>query len=530
MKEWRRTGKASWDDDTEESVLKQTLIPPTDEELEKMAAEDRLPVINRYEQDLENNGPRKLMSSIKTLEDHKKAAQLQRMIIESDNNPDYDNAELNRRLMDTLIQDPNFSHLAETIEWIKGGIRSREEEAAAAKIAEEEGKQDSREWGSKMRALTIEVFQDLLKDPDAAAAKSELQEVIDKFPAMEDVDNPEFEAILMKAIDKLEHDATFQNKVASQLSDDRIEWAKQDIEATDRKYEEAIRNLEEADDYKGDEMEDDTEGFHAELDDLMIKMKGIMKSLNADPSIEAEIDAILATDAADDEPDATQRAMNAEELADELERLGKSPNDPPEEIKPEDEVPPELEAKVDAIMKDPRLMEKLLYIQNLLEQAEREKADITNIAHEVAPDPYELKSSETVTLKERMRMAHSDPEHSAALQRLKVRLPSPFNVSPAIKSFNQAIQLAYVGANDDVRRVLWRSYSKARTMPTFLINVSDEVWDLLYYSQAVTWKGNQNRTAHLRVLLADMKAVGKDGPPTHPSSLVKHADEQLQDA
>jgi hypothetical protein len=98
-------------------------------------------------------------------------------------------------------------------------------------------------------------------------------------------------------------------------------------------------------------------------------------------------------------------------------------------------------------------------------------------------------------------------------------LPSPFNIAPALKSFNQALELSYVGANDDVRRILWRTYTRAKNLPTFLQSVGDEAWDLLYYSQAVTWRGNRNREQHLRILLEDLKRIGKDGPPTHPSQL-----------
>jgi hypothetical protein len=129
-----------------------------------------------------------------------------------------------------------------------------------------------------------------------------------------------------------------------------------------------------------------------------------------------------------------------------------------------------------------------------------------------------------------MQVARRDPEHIGALDRLRVTLPPPFNISPALKSFNQAIEFAYIGANDDIRRVLWRSYQKARTLPTFLPNVSDDAWDILYYSQAVTWASNQNRQDHLRVLLADLKKLGRDGPPTHPSTLVRSGDgEHLED-
>jgi hypothetical protein len=226
-----------------------------------------------------------------------------------------------------------------------------------------------------------------------------------------------------------------------------------------------------------------------------------------------------------------EREMDPEELVEELKKLAQSKAPEAKDAETEEDVPAELQAKVDKIMEDPKLMEKLVYIQQLIEQSDRAKSDITTIAHEVAPDPYsELEDARTTTLKQRMQAARKDLAHVAAMEGLRVNLLSPFNISPALKSFNQAIELAYIGANDDIRRILWRSYQKARTLPTFLQNLSDDAWDILYYSQAVTWGSNQNRQDHLRMLLADLRSLGRDGPPTHPSSLVKSGDGQHLEA
>jgi hypothetical protein len=216
--------------------------------------------------------------------------------------------------------------------------------------------------------------------------------------------------------------------------------------------------------------------------------------------------------------------MDFEELAEEIKKLAEKKAPLAKEAEPEETVPADLQAKVDKIMEDPKLMEKLVYIQKLIEESDRAKSELTSIAHETAPDPYELEGSRTATVKQRIQAAREDPVHTAALDRLRVKLLPPFNISPALKSFNQAIELAYIGANDDIRRILWRSYQRARTLPTFLQNLSDEAWDILYYSQAVTWGSNQNREDHLRMMLADLKSLGRDGPPTHPSSLVSSGD------
>jgi hypothetical protein len=98
-----------------------------------------------------------------------------------------------------------------------------------------------------------------------------------------------------------------------------------------------------------------------------------------------------------------------------------------------------------------------------------------------------------------------------------VQLAPPFNIAPALRIFNEAIEYAYIGANDDIRRILWRAYVKARSLPTFIQTLSDDAWDILYYSQAVTWTSNQNRETHLRLLLQDLDSIGRFGPPTHPA-------------
>jgi hypothetical protein len=260
----------------------------------------------------------------------------------------------------------------------------------------------------------------------------------------------------------------------------------------EKDFETTVRELERDDNDDEDLPQPDADAGEGGLDDLMLQMRDLLKSLGGDAAIEAELDAVLREDPYDPntQPDgAFDSDLNFEELAIELEKM----------------------------MADPRLMEKLEFIQGLIAEANLAKSEIVNIAHEVAPDPYELDDSRTATLRQRMEIARQTPEHTAALDRLRVKLASPFNISPALKAFNQAIELAYIGANDDIRRILWRAYMKARTLQTFLPNMSDEAWDLLYYSQAVTWGANQNRQDHLRTLLADMKDLGMDGPPTHPS-------------
>jgi len=256
------------------------------------------------------------------------------------------------------------------------------------------------------------------------------------------------------------------------------------------------------------------------VDELLVQMRELLGAMNDDKSreINSEIDALMREDpVSEDELEGDDKEFDLDYLANEIDKIQKNP--PPITSATEAEiVDPALEAKVDEIMQDPRLLEKLAYITRVIKA---QKPSLINPDIESAPDPLTLSESETTTLQAQLKIAENTPEHIAALRRLRVNLVPPFHVSPALRSFNQALKIAYCCSNDAVRRVLWRSYFKARSLPTFLQNMTDDAWDLMYYSQAVTWIGNDNRTNHLRIILRDMKSVGRNGPPTHPDSLRK---------
>ena len=501
-----------------ESADFDNMRPLSDRELES----DDLPVISWYEQDLDKGTPRRLTSRLATAEDRKKDKEMYLMIEESVKNPDYDDAALNRRLIDSLISNPNFADLTQDLMDIKKDIRSKEEikaiEEEQNKHIEEHMGRKTKQFNASLRMATHQALRDLIDDPDAAAAKEDLQEVLDRMPEVEEIDTPEFQAVLEKAMTKLNDSPAFQKKMAATAEEDtdaefEKEWAHFENQA------EEVFNEEETD---ADLAPETIEDIH-DVDKLLTQMRDVMKSIGGDSQLEAELDAALNEDPNAEQEGVFEREMYPEELAEELKKLIDSKVLTPKEEEPEENIPADLQAKVDRIMEDPKLMQKLVYIQSLIEEA-TPKADITSITHEVAPDPLSLDPTRTTTLGQRIEIARSDPTHTAALSRLRVRLLPPFNISPALKSFNQAIELAYIGANDDTRRILWRSYQKARTLPTFLQNVSDDAWDILYYSQAVTWGSNQNRQDHLRLLLKDLKSLGREGPPTHPESLVKRGD------
>ncbi|KAF1914870.1 hypothetical protein BDU57DRAFT_531274 [Ampelomyces quisqualis] len=491
--------------------------PLTDEELEHPGH----PTINWYVQDIDKGTPKQLVQSIATAEDRKRVQKIYFMRKEARENPDYDDAELRRMMMDDMIANPEFASVADELKKMKAMIRSKEEQAEFEAQGMTLEQQAKREFNEAFKLGTKQSLEELLEDPAAAAAKEELVEALDKLADVESTVDPKFQAAMSKLVDKLNNDSTYQQKMAT-MPEYTEETAKAEFE----------RGLEEiaAEHEPKPAAELETDIDIQDVDKLLYQMRDLLKAMGGGGGLEAEIDAVLADDPTAIQEIDPERGMDIGDLTTELIKMAKAASPHSKDPNADEPVSFELQAKVDKIIGDPKLLEKLSYIQQLMDEAKHAQMDITNIDHEVAPDPYELEDSRTATLKQRMKAARKDPDHMAALDKLFVRLPPPFGISPALKSFNQAMEFAYIGANDDIRRVLWRSYQKCRTLPTFLQNLSDDAWDIMYYSQAVTWGSNQNRQDHLRTILADLKSLGREGPPTHPSSLARSDDDQIVDA
>ena len=500
------------------------LRPMTDEELDSTD----LPVINWYEEDMDSGTPRRFIKSIVTPEDRRREQELGMMIEESYDNPEFDDTELNRRLIDNLMADPYYADLTPTLEGIKEDLTDDQGADVDADALIEEAEKDieaqADEIGGKLRAAAHQAFQDLIDDPDLEEAREELREVQAKLPRYDDFDNPEFQAALEKSMERLKDNKAFQKRMAAMAEEANHTSHEGELDKFGKEIDEELaiseedEEEEEGEEEEGDDEDDEDLDLDLEPSEdlqatqlLLMQVRDILKSLGSSSSLIAEIDAVLSEDPSAPQVGEFEREMDAEELVGELKQLVKADADEPK-------IPTELQAKVDELLSDAELSEKLLSIQRII--AEQQKTDLTAIPHETSRDPYELDVSRTTTIKEQMVLAAKSPEHLAAIQRLRVELPTPYNNSPALKSFNRAIELAYIGANDDIRRVLWRTYQKARKLPEFLEHVSDEAWDILYYSQAVRWASNQNRDSHLRALLADLKSLGRDGPPTHPSTFV----------
>ncbi|KAF2831874.1 hypothetical protein CC86DRAFT_82497 [Ophiobolus disseminans] len=489
--------------------------PLTDEQMAK------LPPIRWYERDLDT-GRERLISEIVTVEDRKRSKEMEEMIEESGTNPDYDDAELNRRLMDSLISNPNFADMTDALEEIKSSIRSKEELEELDKQHEKAMEHAGERFEADLWTTTREALQELIDDPDAQEAKDDLQAVVDRMAEKKDTDDPEFQAILGTALTKLNDSPAFQKKMAAMDIEEKYAESEKEWADFESRIDDAIEEVDAiVTDRDCEAIEDESD-----LDKILEEIRDIVKVIGGNVQLKAQLDATLGVEpTAEDEV-----ALDPEELVEELRKEVETKGATSIDLDSEEDVPAELQAKVDAIMQDPKLVEKVVYIRKLIAEQSLAPSNITSIAHEVAPDPSTLEPTRTAPVSQRIQTAISDPAHTAALSRLRVSLSPSFNISPALKSFNQAIELAYVGANDDIRRILWRSYQKARTLPTFLQGVSDEAWDILWYSQAVTWGSNQNRRHHLKVLLRDLKSLGRDGPPTHPSNLVKGGEGKVLDA
>jgi hypothetical protein len=468
-----------------------------------------LPTISWYEQDLDGAGPERLVSRLATSEDRRKHNELAKMLEEDAEDPDYDDAQLRRRLLDDLMANPSFAHLTEELQTLKEDVMTREESRAVEDYVRRKQEPQLKELESTWHMATHESIQELIDDPAMEDTRDDLKDLQAKLPEIHDAQNPEFQAAVQRVEEKLAGNQAFQKRLAA--------LQKENGQSTGANMEQLEKEINDMD-------ENAPVDSPEALDSLLVQMKELMGSMGGDKELQAELDAIIKDNPLAETDEDEDNELNFDGLSQELTKLVKS-SAPAGASKIDDNgdvVDPELEAKVDKIMQDPKLVEKLMYIKKLIAEAQSKPSDMTAIAHETAPDPLTLESSSTASLQERIQMAKSDPEHLAALDRLRVDLQPPFNISPALKAFNQAIELSYVGANDDIRRILWRTYTKARTLPTFLQNLSDDAWDLLYYSQAVTWGSNQNRQDHLKALLHDLRSVGRSGPPTHPSTLVRN--------
>ncbi|KAF2647302.1 hypothetical protein K491DRAFT_784815 [Lophiostoma macrostomum CBS 122681] len=472
-----------------------------------------------------DTGKEIITDEVKTAADLERHRKLYDMFEQDMADPDYDDTELKRELVRELIRDPRYADIRGPLRYLLTTVKSPEEQKAedariAAKLAEVERRMEPelQELEAQIGMVSHEMVQTLLDDPDLAPAHDIIRVWQSKMQDAQEGD-PEMQALVEQVSAKLETIPAWHEKQAEVppvpeglTKEEQEEWI----------FEKFLAALTAGE----QESPDASRQNAAELNVLKGKMKGAMSALGVDKNLENDIldlldddndprlaDPLAHAELMDPDSDTPMESFDFEKLRKDIERLNKeTPPEPPEEEK----LDPQLEALVNRIMDDPSLMEKLALAKQALDETQ---ADLTTRVQPCAPDPETLDKSRLTSYRQRLKMAENNPEHIAGLRRLRIDLLPPFSVSPALKSLNQALQLAYLGASDDVRRVLWRAYNKARTVPTLLRSIPDDAWDMLWYSQAVTWRSNQNRTNHLRILLHDLNSVGRDGPPTHPDTL-----------
>ncbi|KAJ4321314.1 hypothetical protein N0V94_002946 [Neodidymelliopsis sp. IMI 364377] len=466
-----------------------------------------------------------------TLEQRIRDSKRYEMMTEYLNNPNYDMAGLNKLLLDEYISDPQWAPFVDELKDLRASIFTREE---IDEVKEQAEKEADLEMDMNLRDAIRETVTELIDDPHVGSTRGALQAVLDKLPITEDINSPEFRAILDQATTEVTNNEKLQQRL------------KESVGKPDPKFEKEWTNFEKqmSTSYEPEEVDGEYEEEYIEK-----LVNEIQEDVGLGGDMSAKMEAELRKDPYQnlqfpEDRDPEELAMEIAQFITEHKGTSTTEANPSvqveekgqtqaqdEEEEDEENISPEVRKQVDIIMKDPKLIEKLLLIKKRIAARKApppavDPSDLTQIDHSTAPDPYALSAEQTASLAERMELARADPEHRVALRNLRVKLPAPFSVSPALKSFNQALEYAYIGANDDVRRVLWRSYQKARSLPTFLQNLSDDAWDIVYYSQAVKWTGNQNRTAHLKMVLGDMKRVGRNGPPTHPASLGVEEEEE----
>ncbi|KAL1595873.1 hypothetical protein SLS60_009563 [Paraconiothyrium brasiliense] len=498
-------------------------LPQSIEEVEKLEGplteeqinDPNATEISIYEQDPTSPTGERLIEHIRTPEERRKHNEIHKMLMQAESDPDYDDRELNKHMLNELMQDPYFADLTDELKDIKENFiltkQQQEKMLAEAEKAEKAEESEDMQIKSALQLATHESLQEVIEDPMFAHARAELEELQDALPEI-DGDNTEYQAAMDKVLEKLGDDPDFEKKMAEWEAEHGPipEPSEAESEETDLfdEPEELTKLLRQMKELMGSMGMGSTDDGVTENDNALNKLEAEMdKALNEDPENEDL-----------DEEEIKGREMSFAELGKELYQLAKSsPTGGAREFDEDGEpVDADLEAKVDQIMKDPKLMEKLMYIQKIINEEQQKRAPL-----ELAPDPTKLEPHRITSLQKRMQVAKNNPEHLAAMHALRVDLAPPFNIAPALRIFNEAIEYAYIGANDDIRRILWRAYSKARTLPTFLQNLSDDAWDIMYYSQAVTWRSNQNREDHIKLLLQDLKSVGKDGPPTHPDVIAE---------
>lgn len=460
--------------------------------------------------DQDEHGNETFVDAIRTKEDVKRHMELHaRLEAWARGDKDADEPEFRRQVIDELKKNPSFADMRDVLEKMKTPLAER------MRIAEEEADalegQDESEMDDLQQAQ--EFVGELLENPMLAGQKQQILEMQKKLPEWKSMNHPDF-------LDALAH----LSEAAGGESYDDIQ---QKMAPLQQKCSDIIQNIAKT----PEEFAENEEENLQKLSKGLKEMHELLKETGIDPELESEFGEFVEAISGEDEPVTDILDENGQIDLDKLDeanaryeakkRAEPEPEqeDQEEYITPEERADPELKAKVDKLLEDPELFQKILLAKKLMSGALK----AIQVA-KPAPDPSTLSPSEMTTLQQQIKIAENDPEHLMALRRLRINMVPPYNAHPFLGPLNQALKFAYVGANDDIRRILWRAYRKARTIPGLLKAIPDDSWDLIWYSQAVDWKSNQNRRNHLSLLLGDLSSVGKIGPPNKMMGTPDEAD------
>jgi hypothetical protein len=420
---------------------------------------------------------------------------------------DANEPEFRAQIIDELKKNPSFADMRDLLDKMKTPLAERFD---IADELDDDIEEDPNER-NEVLLQAQEFVGELLKHPELEGHKELLLEMQNKLPEWGSVDHPEFLEAMGRVNEAVGGESLeeFQKKIQPYLQNGSSE----DFPATEEEF-----------------LENEQENLQ-KLAKGIKEMHALLKETGADPELESEFAEMernlsneddWATDVFDEDGELDTDKMEAaiarfSQL--ELEQDDEGNEGEDDYLTPEERADPALKAKIDKILEDPNLHQKLEIVKKYMSGA-------LGFFHSAqsAPDPSTLSPAEMTTLQEQLKIAESDPEHLMALRRLRVNMVPPYNAHPFLGPLNEALKLAYVGANDDVRRILWRAYRKARTIPGLLKAIPDDAWDLLWYSQAVDWKSNQNRRNHLGILLGDLDSVGKQGPPNKMMGTPDQAD------
>ncbi|ORY11405.1 hypothetical protein BCR34DRAFT_565298 [Clohesyomyces aquaticus] len=463
-------------------------------------------------------GKYEYVDSIESEEDFKRFKKRDAMLEENFANPDYDSTELDIMTLTDLMNHPCYRHIREDIREIRDWVANKPKEEEEIRALERKVEKEVTDMLAEPKMKVHEFFQEMIDDPEFSEVRADLIDVQSRWAESDfKVDPNEMVTAMNMLGEKLEAMPVVQRKIAERAASGD-DW-KADYDKEMKEYEKLVKEADEDEERERREEEEDeeleweTEGTTIRIDKLIADVERLLDAMGGQKDLKRDLRELRAEDPFEDTRYELEEGVNWERLAREvnsgIEKLKRGPD--------LDESDPELKAKVDKIMDDPQLFEKLSFIAEIIKER---KKDITTFSGN-APDPETLPDSELTTVGNQLKVAMKDPEHRAAIRGLRVKLHPPFNVHPDVRHLNYALTLAYCGANDDIRRIIWRCYYKARNLPTLLQNIPNDSWDLIWYSQAVTWRGNQNRQAHLELLLKDLASIGKDGPPTKPVDVGK---------